>query len=149
MIFEAHEIHPADELDWIKDPDVDEYEEREKRNFMLRDMLQSGESVQFRSSGNSLRPKVQSGDVTMWEPVTEEGCADLKVGDIVFCRPQPKNYFYGHAIHEINQWSDGRTYWVISNLKKGSEFKINGWCLAEHIYGKLMEVSGVEARGQY
>ena len=82
-------------------------------------------------------PLVQSDDVTIWEPVEDH--SELKVGDIVFCAVQPNDRFYGHAIHEIKTWLDGSTYWMIGNLKDPP--RINGWCAAEHIYGRRMEVS--------
>ena len=61
---------------------------------------------------------------------------------------QPGNYwspegrFFGHVVHNIGVWADGVPYWEIGNLKEPPN--INGWCYAEHIYGVLMEVSGVQ-----
>ena len=136
MICEAHEVHPSQEVDWTLGKR--EKENRLIRNLMIKKMLQSGRSVQFRSSGNSLKPKVISGDVTMWEPVKDHSL--LKVGDIVFCVVQPTGRYYGHAIYSIAYWN-GTKYWRISNLNEPPH--INGWCYKEHIYGQLYEVSGV------
>ena len=141
MICEAHEVHPSQEVDWTLCRDWEaERQNRLIRNLMIKEMLQSGRSVQFRSSGDSLKPKVLSGDVTMWEPVTDYSL--LQINDIVFCSPQHKGYSYGHAIHSIEERL-GKTYWWIANLKKTPT--INGWCGKEHIYGQLYEVSGVQA----
>ena len=59
FLFQAHEVHPSQELDWtlVKDPN-EERRLREVRNYMIKDFLLSNRSVQFRSSGNSLAPMV-------------------------------------------------------------------------------------------
>ena len=134
-------MHPAQEKDWTLHPGDKEAEEeaRAVRNAMIKALLTSNRSVQYRSSGNSLAPFVYSGDVTMWEPVTDH--STLVVGDIVWCLVQPTQRYYGHAIHEIGDWY-GQTYWRIGNLKQPPH--MNGWCYAEHIFGVLFEVSGVQ-----
>ena len=104
-------------------------------------MLKSGRSVQFRSSGDSLKPMVRSGDVTMWEPVTDHSL--LEVGEVVFCAVQPGDRFYGHMMHHIGYYF-GTKYWNIGNMK--DPVHINGWCYAEHIYGRLMETSSVQPK---
>ena len=114
---------------------------REVRKCLVRGMLQSGRSVQFRSFGNSLYPMVRSGDVTMWEPVHDHSL--LEVGEVSFCAVQPRSRFYRCMIHKIAK-RDGVTYWDIGNMREPPH--INGWCLAEHIFGRLMEVSPVQAR---
>ena len=144
-IFGAHAIHPSQEVDWTLHPDkAEERNLRDMRNRFIKEMLTRGRSCQFRSSGNSLWPKVHSNDVTMWEPVTDH--SKLMIGHIVFCEVQPEYghgpRFYGHMIHEICTWHDGSTYWKIGNNNKPPH--INGWCTAEHIYGVLMEVVGDE-----
>ena len=109
-IFRAHEVHPEDEDDWTLNPALgDEMELREMRNHMMKDMLLAGRSVQYRSTGKSLEPFVRSGDVTMWDPVTDHSI--LVVGDIDFCAVQDGDRFYGHAIHDIVTWTNGRTAW--------------------------------------
>jgi hypothetical protein len=140
-IREAYSVHPADETDWtVHHGDTAREEaDREIRNGMIKNLLTAGTSVQYRSTGNSLAPVVYSGDVTMWEPVTDH--SELVVGEIVWCSVQPGNRYYGHAIHTIGDWY-GKPFWEIGNLKEPPN--INGWCYAEHIYGVLMEVSGVQ-----
>ena len=83
---------------------------------------------------------VQSGDVTMWEPITDH--SSLVVGDIVFCAVQTSGIFYGHMIHHIGTWADGTTVWWIGNMREPP--RINGWCAAEHIFGRLMECSSIK-----
>ena len=140
-------MHPSYEKDWTPDDDWKiEARNRQYRNCIIRDMLHSGRSVQYRSTGSSLAPMVKSNDVTMWEPVKDHSL--LKVNQVVFCLVQPGDYwspdgrFYGHVIHNIGVWTDGVTYWEIGNLKNPPH--INGWCNAEHIFGVLMEVSPIQ-----
>ena len=141
MIVEAHRVHPSEEIDWTLHDGDEEWEERDRaiRNGMITDLLTSGRSVQYRSTGHSLKPVVYSGDVTMWGPVTDH--STLVVGDIVFCLVQPTQRYYGHAIHMIGDWG-GKTFWQIGNLKDPPH--MNGWCYAEHIYGVVFEVSGIQ-----
>ena len=72
-IFEGHEVDPDDDLDTTRmGPDLpnwaDEQRRRHTRN-LLKQKLQEGRSAQFRSSGNSLYPKVHSGDCCLFYPV--------------------------------------------------------------------------------
>ena len=116
-----------------------EQRKRTLRNYVLKDLLLSNRSVQFRSSANSLTPMVCSGDVTVWAPIADH--ASLVVGDVVFCAVQPGDRFYAHMIHYIGDWH-GTKYWNIGNMKNPPH--INGWCAAEHIFGRLMEVSSIQ-----
>ena len=142
ILYQAHEIHPADEVDWTLGGDrEDELKKRKIRNALAEEILRSKRSVKFRSTGNSLYPLVQTDDVTMWEPIFDH--AKLQVGDVVFCRVQKSNAYYGHMIHEIGYYGR-RKYWAIGNMKNPPH--INGWCYAEHIFGQLMEVSPVPPR---
>ena len=103
-VFEAHEVHPSAETDWALVVDLEQEQHlRDVRNSLVRDMLRSGRSTQWRQTGNSLSPMVRSGDVTMWEPVTDHTL--LEVGDVVFCAVQPGDRFYGHMIHKIGTWN--------------------------------------------
>ena len=138
-IYEAHEVHPLDNVDWtFNQADWDqELRDREHRNHLLRDHLLEGKTAQYRSSGNSLFPDVHSGDCCMYEPVTNESL--LKEGDIVFCLVLPKCHFYAHKILKIRWVMDSRwkvKYWIGNN--KGH---VKGYCFIEHIYGRLFEVA--------
>ena len=78
------------------------------------------------------------GDVVVLAPMSSE--ADLKEGDIVFCEVQPGDRFYCHEIHRINyEGPAGSAKYTIGN-HKGMD---NGWCLIEHIYGRVIEVLDV------
>ncbi|HEX5272804.1 MAG TPA: hypothetical protein VFW33_20040, partial [Gemmataceae bacterium] len=45
--------------------------------------LQNGEAVQFRPRGNSMRGRIESGQLCTVEPVV---APTLKVGDVVLCK---------------------------------------------------------------
>ena len=106
---------------------------RHCRNLLMKQVLQSGASAQFRSSGSSLHPIVHSGDSVVFEPVLS--CDNLVVGDVVFCEVQPKNFFYAERIKKI-EWV-GR-----SRLTRARQFEIGDWGYAcdHNIYGRLVEV---------
>ena len=122
--------------------DVDqELRLRYQRNVLIKSQLLEGKSVVYRSSGNSLWPRVQSGQKCTFIPVRAAGQklqqlgVYLHVGDIVFCEVQPRDRFFAHEIKEIEtiKWV---TYYSIGNARG----HINGWCEAKHIYGKLVGV---------
>ena len=72
MIFEAHEIAPRMETDWTIPKNNDWAQEQRLRlirNGIIKNQLQEGRTVQYKSSGNSLYPHVHSNDVCVFEPV--------------------------------------------------------------------------------
>ena len=91
--------------------------------------LLEGETVQFRSGGNSLRPKIMSGECCVYQPVrTHE---DVNEGDIVFCQIGEK--YWGHMVKQ-KTYVGGDYVYTISNLK-GHE---NGTTDLAHIYGRVI-----------
>ena len=98
---------------------------------MIKEQLQLGKPVIYRSSGWSLYPRVWSNDRCSYDPVTSAN--EVREDDIVFCQVQPGDRFFAHLVSR--KWfEDGEWYFTISNLK-GRE---NGWCSIEHIYGRLV-----------
>lgn len=89
--------------------------------------LQQGETVSFRPRGNSMRGKINSGDLCTVEPVDP---AALRVGDIVLCKVNGRQYL--HLIKAIQ----GERFQIGNN-----QGRINGWVSAHCIYGRL---TGVE-----
>ncbi|MEO8610068.1 MAG: S24 family peptidase [Chloroflexota bacterium] len=83
--------------------------------------LQKGETVKIRPHGNSMRGKVNSGDLVTLEPIPSD---NLKVGDIVLVKVHGNVYL--HLIKAIN----GPRF-QIGNNRGG----INGWVGANSIYG--------------
>lgn len=94
--------------------------------------LQRGEIVEARGGGNSLMPKIRSGECCQYFPVTKH--EDIKVNDIVFC--QIKGRYWGHKVKTITNvgGEDGKHY-TISNMK-GWE---NGTIPLKNIYGKVID----------
>lgn len=75
--------------------------------------LMKGETVQLRPRGNSMKGKVNDGDVVTVEPCRPQ---DLSVGDIVLVRVKGKE-----CLHLIKAFNQGR--FLIGNNRGG----LNGW----------------------
>lgn len=88
--------------------------------------LSEGETVEFRPRGNSMKPLVNSGDLVVVEPVTEE--TELEKDDIVLCKVKGKQYL--HLISAIQ----GKRYQISNN--RGY---VNGWVSRNAIFGRLTE----------
>jgi hypothetical protein len=88
--------------------------------------LQQGETVQFRPRGQSMRGRINSGQLCTVEPVAP---GTLRVGDIVLCRVGGRQYL--HLILAIQ----GERF-QIGNNRGG----INGWVAARNIFGRCIRV---------
>jgi translation initiation factor IF-1 len=86
--------------------------------------LQRGETVSFRPRGNSMTPRIESGQLCTVEPVC---ITDLKKGDIVLCRVSGSDY-----LHLVKALQGDRVQ--IGNNKG----RINGW--TRTVYGRLVKV---------
>lgn len=89
--------------------------------------LKAGETVQFRPHGNSMTPKIKSGELCTVEPIADH--AALEAGDIVLCKVNGSQYI--HILSAIQ----GPRFQISNN--KGH---VNGWVTANAIYGKLVKV---------
>lgn len=89
--------------------------------------LKRGETVKFRPRGNSMTPRIKSGELCHVEPI--ESVATISVGDIVLCRVRSAEYL--HFVKAIQ----GERF-QIGNNRGG----INGWIGANGIFGKLVAV---------
>lgn len=85
--------------------------------------LSSGQVVKFRPHGNSMQPRIESGQLVTLVPITSERV--INVGDIVLCKVDGR--YWLHLVTAIG--SDGR--YQISNNKG----HINGWCPHKNLYG--------------
>ncbi|BCG93895.1 hypothetical protein [Mesorhizobium sp. 131-2-1] len=90
--------------------------------------LQSGETVQFRPRGHSMKGKIESGQLCTVKPVTDASV--LGVGDIVLCRVGGAQY-----LHLVKAMRNGQ--FQIGNNRGG----INGWISPNAIFGILIEVA--------
>ena len=88
--------------------------------------LQGGEVVQIRPRGNSMQPKIKSGQLVTIIPVE----VDPRKGDIVLCRVKGRDYL--HLVKAVS--SDGR--YQIGNNRGG----INGWVSRTAIFGLAIQI---------
>ena len=86
--------------------------------------LQAGETISFRPSGQSMTPRIKSGDLCTVAPVA---ITDLSVGDIVLCKVAGSEY-----LHFVKAMQGDRVQ--IGN----NHGHINGWTRA--VYGRLIQV---------
>jgi len=89
--------------------------------------LQKGCTIKFRPKGNSMSPKIKSGQLCTVEPIKRK---DLKKGNIVYCKVRGRQYL--HLISAIK----GERYQISNN--KGY---VNGWIGINQIFGLLVVVS--------
>ena|SRR3990167_3015443 len=89
--------------------------------------LKNGETVKFRPHGNSMQPRIESGQLVTVVPV---GTQTIKLGDIVLCKVDGKQWL--HLVSAIG--SDGR--YQISNNKG----HVNGWCMPQNVFGVVTQV---------
>ena len=94
------------------------------RNFKL-EALQRGESVTTSEKGNSMVPRIHSGQKHIVVPATVKS---VEIGDIVYCKV--KGNFYTHLVKA----KDDQKGCLIGNNKGG----INGW--TKNVYGKVTRV---------
>ena len=88
--------------------------------------LRAGETVSFRPRGNSMSGKIESGRLCTVAPVDP---ASLRVGDIVLCKVNGREY-----LHLVKAIQGGR--FQIGNNRG----RINGWVSAAAIFGKCVAV---------
>jgi hypothetical protein len=88
--------------------------------------LQQGETVQFRPRGNSMRGRIESGQLCTVEPVEP---AALAVGDVVLCKVNGRQYL--HVIKAVQ----GDRFQIGNNRGR-----VNGWVSAGGIYGRCVRV---------
>ena len=68
--------------------------------------LQDGETVQFRPHGNSMKGKINSGNLVTVEPIDDQ---EIKKGDIVLCKVNGRDYL--HLVKAIK----GKQYQIGNN----------------------------------
>jgi hypothetical protein len=88
--------------------------------------LRKGETVLFRPRGNSMSGKIESGQLCTVQPVE---ASSLKVGDIVLCKVNGREYL--HLIKAIQ----GQRFQIGNNRGR-----INGWITSNSIFGKCVRI---------
>ena len=87
--------------------------------------LGRGETVTVRPRGNSMRPRIISGQSVTLSPLT---AGRPRVGDVVLVRVGGSIYL--HLVRAI----DGERYQIANNRGK-----INGWATRRAVYGVLID----------
>ncbi len=89
--------------------------------------LHRGETVSFRPHGNSMQPKIESGQLCTVAPVDP---ATIAPGDVVLCKVNGSEYL--HLVKAVR-----RHQFQIGNNKG----HVNGWIGPNNIFGKLVSVA--------
>lgn len=96
-------------------------------NYIKR--LQAGETVQFRPRGDSMQPRIRSGQLVTVEPLTS--IFALSRGDIVLCRVARHQY-----LHLVDVLDPVAKRACIVNARG----HVNGWTAVSNIYGRVIRV---------
>jgi hypothetical protein len=89
------------------------------------EQLQAGKTVSFRPRGQSMKGKVNSGDLVTVEPLDKP----LKKGYIVLCKVRHNHYL--HLVKAVKE-----TQVLIGNNRGGT----NGWTPISSVYGICTKV---------
>lgn len=105
----------------------------------LVERLRRGETVTFRPHGNSMAPRIKSGQLVTVAPAIHhedvavyqfgDMCASVTRNDVVFCKVGGRL-----MLHLVTAYRAGQ--YQISN----SSNHVNGWTPAKNIYGVLIGV---------
>ena len=90
------------------------------------DRLKKGETVQFRPRGNSMKGKIDSGQLCTVVPTTAE---EVEAGDIVLCKVNGSQYLH------LVKARQGQRFQIGNNRGR-----INGWIGPNGIYGKCIRI---------
>jgi signal peptidase I len=96
-----------------------------------KEALSRGEFITVTPHGNSMRPKIHSGDHVTLKPITDD--IALEKGDIVLVHYKSNDYI--HKITAIKKQKD-KTQFQIGNNQGG----INGWVNANAIFGLAVKI---------
>lgn len=91
--------------------------------------LKNGETVKFRPHGNSMKPKILSGQLCTVAPL--EGPPEP--GDILLCTVTGRQFL--HLCTAIKGAPESRQYQISNNQNH-----VNGWCGIRQIHGILISV---------
>jgi signal peptidase I len=94
--------------------------------------LQEGKAVTFKPKGNSMKPRIYSGDEITIEPIKDY--SKISKGDIVFCKVKGNHYV--HLVKATSDTMDEKRFQIGNN--KGH---VNGWIGTEQLFGKVTRVN--------
>lgn len=89
--------------------------------------LNKGESVELHPTGNSMAPRITSGQRVLLAPLTD----DPEVGDIVLSKVRGRYWLHGITRHPL-----GDDRYLIANASG----HVNGWTSRDKIYGIVTEI---------
>ena len=98
-----------------------------KENQISAEHLKNGETCKIIGFGQSMTPRLKSGQPVIVTPITEKTV--LKKNDIVFCKVN--GHYYLHKISAIKN----KTYQISNN-----HGHINGTISRNMIFGKVIEI---------
>jgi hypothetical protein len=90
--------------------------------------LKAGETVQFRPRGDSMSPKIESGDLVTVTPLTPE--QNPQKDDIVLCIVRGAQYLHFIKATEMRGYQIGN-----------NRGRINGWTSRNKIYGIVSQIN--------
>lgn len=90
--------------------------------------LRRGETVRFRPTGNSMTPRIRSGQLCTVEPVTLD---DVRGGDVVLCRVGRAEYL--HVVLAVVRRQDAASAQI-----GNAHGRVNGW--TSEVFGRLVRV---------
>ena len=91
--------------------------------------LKEGHPISCRPHGNSMKGRIESGQLVHLEPVVE----DPAVGQAVLCKVRGSQYI--HLVKGIKGHGTSRRF-LIGNNRGGT----NGWIPLSNIYGQVIKV---------
>lgn len=95
-----------------------------RRRNIIVEALCEGKTVQFKPHGNSMTPKINSGQLVTLDPIKLD---DVEVGDMVYCKVKGSV-----MLHLCTAKKDGKVQ--ISN----NHGWVNGWTTT--VYGKAVKI---------
>lgn len=98
-----------------------------RENFVLKTLLEKGE-VTWKPHGNSMTPKMNSGDQVVVKQVAASTC---RVGDAVYAKV--KGNYYLHLLSAIDETH--HRYQISNN-----HGHVNGWITADNIFGVCVQI---------
>ena len=99
-----------------------------RENSIAAQHLLNGETCILVGFGQSMTPRLKSGQKVKVVPITED--VVLEKNDIVFCKVNGAYY-----LHKISAIKNQKTYQISNN-----HGHVNGWISKSKIYGKVVEI---------
>ena len=93
--------------------------------------LAEGKTVQFRPKGNSMNPKIKSGQLVTVEPIKD--LSEVEKGQIVMCKVKGSHYV--HLVSATQKKMGGMRFQISNNKNH-----VNGWIFQDKVFGVVTKV---------